>query len=139
MIQPGSGDMPTVAGPAGDRQTASPVGALLIQSGAYGSGTVSIASGATTSSSVGPTTGGRLAGLFVSSAFTGTSISFSVSADGVNFSPFKQNGVLVSLAVVANDYVDLLGTYPGLTACPYVRVVSNASESGARTLTYVTV
>jgi hypothetical protein len=131
----------------GDLQTASNAGGAAVQStpvtptqsGAYLSASVQIASGNSTSAPIAMKSGPRLAGVQIPAAFTGTSISFSVSADNVTYGPFKQAGTTVSITVAASDAVDILGAYPGLTAWPYVEIVSSATEAAARTINYVTV
>jgi hypothetical protein len=98
-----------------------------------------IANGQTTSATIAMPSGGRLAGLQIPVVFTGTAISFKVSIDNSTFSTFKQAGSTVSITVAAGDAVDLLGAYPGLTAWPYVQIVSNAAEGQADTINYVLV
>lgn len=129
--------MAATNGPRGS-SASNPVSMSVSQSGAYGSGTVTIASSGTTSGAISMVSGGRLAGLIIPASFTGTSISFSVSADGSTYGTFKQFGTAVSITVVASDAVDILGAYVGLCAWPYVKVVSNATEAASRTIGYVT-
>lgn len=111
----------------------------LTQGGAYGIGAVTIAASATRSDAIAMASGGRLAGLLIPAAFTGTAISLSVSLDGSTFGPFRQAGATVSVPVTAGDAVDLLGILPGLVAWPYVAIISNASEAALRSIGYVTV
>ena len=111
----------------------------MIASGAYATGSTIIANGQTVGGVISMPALGRLSGIQIPAAFTGTAISFQVSMDNVTFGTFKQGGAAVSITVAVSDCVDVLGAYPGLTAWPYVKVVSNAAEGGARTLNYVLV
>ena len=96
--------------------------------------TLTIANAQTTS---GAMTAGSYAmfGLVIPSAFTGTSISFTVSADNSTFQTlYDSNGNEVTLAVAASRSFDLPSA---LASWPYWKVVSNASEGGARSLVVV--
>lgn len=134
-----TGDLDTIVSPNGASELAIFADVAIKESGAYSAGSITIPVSTTTSLPITMARGGRLAGLVIPSAFTGTAISFMVSADGVTYGTFKQSGTAVSITVAASDAVDLLGSFPGLSAWPYVEIVSNASESAARTIQYVTV
>lgn len=96
--------------------------------------TVTIASGQTVGSGV---DGAQftVAGLLVPAVFTGTAVTFQVSADGLTFvGLYDITGAAVSVAVVANRAYDLPGE---LMPWAYWNIVSNATEAGSRTLTVV--
>lgn len=72
--------------------------------------------------------------IFMPSAFTGTTISFLASPDGVNFFPlYDELGVLISYVVAPSTCVRLRAGdfYP----IRYLKIKSNAVEAAARILT----
>lgn len=94
--------------------------------------TVTIANGQTTSSTA--QLAAVLCAIVMPAAFTGTTLSFQVSFDGVTFQPlYKTDGTLYSLTVAAGR------TYAvppaDFTAFPAVQIVSGANEGAARTIT----
>lgn len=94
-----------------------------------------IANGATTTSArlVASET---LVGIIFPSTLTGTAVSFLASVDGTNYhAVYDATGTAVSVAVVASAYraLDPI-TFLG---CMYIKVVSNATESGGDTIRLV--
>ena|SRR3990167_3423606 len=92
-----------------------------------------IANGATSSGAI-PNAGWAIASVVTPSAFTGTAISFTVS-DGQNgtFSAlYDKTGTLVSVPTAASRATDLPAE---LMPHPWMKIVSNAAEGAARTLT----
>lgn len=96
--------------------------------------TLTIANGATTSDKF--AAGGHVIfGLVVPSAFTGTSLTFSVSADDSTYQTLYDNtGTVVSLTVSTSRSFDLP---TALAAWPYFKIISGSSEGAARSLVVV--
>lgn len=71
-------------------------------------------------------------GYIIPAAFTGTAVSFEVSADGITFAPFHDTtNTLVSQSVtVSTAYAFPLNLFP----FAWVKIVSNASEGADRTI-----
>lgn len=101
-----------------------------------------IANGATTSSETGPVNGGLgiggngLLNVLLPAAFTGTAISFLVSPDdGTYYALYNADGTLYSVTVVQGHAVILDPS--AFIGVGYIKVVSNATEGGARVVTLV--
>lgn len=94
--------------------------------------TATIANGQTTSGAI-DARGLSQIGLVMPSAFTGTTISFNVSADGATYQAlYDATNTLVSVTVAASRSYALPST---LLAWPYFKIVSGSAEAAARTLT----
>jgi hypothetical protein len=92
---------------------------------------VAIANGTTTSDAI-RTAGFAIFGLVMPTAFTGASISFTVSHDGTTYQAlYDTTNTLVSLTVSASRSYDLP---TALAAWSYFKIVSASSEGAARTL-----
>lgn len=93
----------------------------------------SIASSASASSIV-DCGGLALCGIFIPAAFTGTTITFQASADGINFFPMTLNtaGNNLSYAVAPSTYVAINPL--DFQGVQYLKVVSGSTEAGARSL-----
>lgn len=92
---------------------------------------LTIANGATSSDACNAATGEAF-GLVMPATFTGTTITFTVSADGSTFQAlYSITNTLVTMTVAVSRSYDLPGE---LTAWPYFKVVSGSTEGGARTL-----
>lgn len=78
---------------------------------------------------------GRDTGIVVPAAFTGTALTFEVSADGVTYQPlYGTDGNAVSLTVAQGR------SYPlpdAVLPWPYFKVKSGSAEAAARTLVVV--
>jgi len=102
----------------------------------FDSNTVTIAINTTTSDVIDLGSNGFV-GIILPSAFTGTAITFTGSIDNSTFTAlYNSSNSAFSIAVAASRYyilnpADFLGTR-------YVKLVSNASEAAARTITVVT-
>lgn len=94
--------------------------------------TVLILSGQTKSAAV-SLRGTTICGIYVPSSFTGASISFEASPDGVTFSPIKSPaGTLLSIPVVAGDYASL---YPlDFVGIEFLKLVSASAEAADRSI-----
>lgn len=77
------------------------------------------------------------AALVMPAAFTGANISFQGSVDGSSYSAIISAGAAYSVAVAANQTVVLDPAV--FAAFPYLKLVSDASEGGARSITVITV
>jgi hypothetical protein len=96
--------------------------------------TLTIASSATTSGTY-TAIGWAGFGLVMPSAFTGTSVSFLVSADNATFQPlYDSTSTLVSLSVAVSQSYDLPSA---LFSWPYWQIKSASSEGGSRSLVVV--
>jgi hypothetical protein len=91
-----------------------------------------IAASGTTSQSL-DLSGSCLVGIQMPTAFTGTAVTFNVSADGVNFYPMYSGASAYSLTVAASRYI--LIPAADFAGVRYLQVVSNATEGSARALT----
>lgn len=91
-----------------------------------------IANGATTSDVI-DVKGYAIHGLIMPAAFTGASVSFTVSDvhDGTFVALYDSAGVLVSVPVVASRAYDLPAE---LAVWPFVKIVSASAEAAARSL-----
>lgn len=88
--------------------------------------TVSIASGQTTSGVI--TQGNAtLAALLVPAGFTGTSVSFSGSIDGVNFFPLQDSSGVAATAVVAAGAMVTLDM-SAVAPPPYLQIVAGSAQ-----------
>lgn len=76
----------------------------------------------------------RAVGIFIPSAFTGTTITFTVSSDGVTYVPlYDSAGTQVSITVSTSRYIYFDPViFAGIA---YLKVVSGSTEGTARTLT----
>jgi len=94
--------------------------------------TLTIANGGTTSTTL-DARQFAMFGLAVPAAFTGTAISFLVSnvSGGTFQALYDSLGVVVSMAVTQGRSYDLPSA---LAAWPFIQIVSNGAEGGARTL-----
>lgn len=101
----------------------------------FDTNTVTIAINTTTSTALDLSTNGFV-GLIIPSAFTGTAITFTGSIDNSTFTAlYNSDNSAFSITVSASRYyclnpADFLGMR-------YVKIVSNASEAAARTITVV--
>lgn len=99
------------------------------------SSSVTIGSGSTTSDET-PVLG-SLIGVVMPATFTGTAISFLGSADGITYQPvYNDGGTQVSVPVAASRAIGLDTYALALSSWAYLKVVSNASEGGARTIQF---
>lgn len=95
---------------------------------------VAIASSGTTSAAV-HADAYAMFGLVVPAAFTGTSITFTVSADGATYQAlYDSAGNQVSVTVAQGQSYDLPSE---LASWPFWKIVSGSSEGAARTLVVV--
>jgi hypothetical protein len=97
--------------------------------------TLTIANGQTTSDLCNAATASAF-GLVLPAAFTGTSITYTVSADGSTFQALYDNtgANQVTTAVTQGRSYDLPAE---LTAWPYFKLVSGSAEGAARSLVVV--
>jgi hypothetical protein len=80
--------------------------------------------------------GNGLITALIPAAFTGTAISFQVSLDDTTYYPlYNADGTLYSVTVATSHAVALDPST--FVAVAFVKVVSNASEGGARVVTLV--
>lgn len=95
--------------------------------------TVTIANAAT-KSSVAETYGLSVLGVYIPASLTGTAISFEASPDNSTFSPIYYSGANYSIDVTTSKFIpfDKPALFAGVR---YLKIVSNASEGGSRTLT----
>lgn len=102
----------------------------------FNTNAVTIANGATTSSALDLSTNGFV-GFIMPAAFTGTAVTFTGSIDNSTFTAlYNSDNSAFSITVSAARYyclwpADFLGMR-------YVKIVSNATEGGARTITVIT-
>lgn len=100
----------------------------------YNTATIAIANGETVSSAFDASQFASF-GLVMPSAFTGATISFQVSADGVTYQAlYDSTNTLVSVTVAASRSYDLPST---LAAWQSFKVVSASAEGAARSLVVV--
>ncbi len=93
--------------------------------------TATIASGQTKTGSI-EISGAAFVGLVMPAAFTGTSITFEVSADGTTFQAlYDEFNTQVSVTVAASRTYDLPAT---LTTYGFMKVVSGSAEGADRSL-----
>lgn len=93
--------------------------------------TITITSGQATSSAC-TVTGFAILGLVMPAAFTGASLTFTVSHDGTTYqSLYDSTNTQVSLTVAASRSYDLP---TALASWPYFKVVSASNEGADRTL-----
>ena len=93
--------------------------------------TATISNGGTTSTAV-YCADAAIFGVVIPSAFTGTSIGFTVSADGTTFQTLYDNtGTIVALTVAASRSLDLPTALAGWHS---FKIVSNGAEGAARTI-----
>ena len=97
--------------------------------------TVTIASGQTTSDVI-DSRGMSLVALIFSAQPTGTSFSFLGSVDNVTFYPIKDASNAAVSVTVSGANLHTLNPVNFLSI-PFLKIVSNASESAARTITAV--
>lgn len=96
--------------------------------------TLTIANGATTSDAC-SSAGYAIFGLVMPSAFTGASVTFTVSHDGTTYQALHDTtNTQVSLTVTASKSYDLP---TALASWPSFKIVSASSEGAARTLQIV--
>jgi hypothetical protein len=82
--------------------------------------------------------GFQLTGIVIPAAFTGTSITFLASLDGVTYNVLKNTygATTVSYAVAPNEFLAVLPVdFAGVN---YLKIVSSASEVAQRTLNFST-
>lgn len=94
---------------------------------------ITIANGQTDSSAI-PTGGFTLCGLFLPAAFTGASISFLASSDGVTYVPVRSttSGTLLSYTVTVSTYLSIdPKDFQGIA---FLKIKSASAEGGARSL-----
>jgi hypothetical protein len=97
--------------------------------------TATIASGATDSGAM-QYSAYRSGGFQMPAAFTGTAVSFKVSADGVTYTVLKQaGGTPVSMPVSVSEAYPLPAE---LEPWPWFKFVSDATEGAARNIAVVT-
>ncbi len=102
----------------------------------FDSNAVTIASSSTTSGALDLLSNGFV-GFIMPSAFTGNAVTFTGSIDGSNFfALYNADNSAYTVAVAASRYyclwpADFLGMR-------YVKIVSNATELGTRTITVIT-
>lgn len=90
-----------------------------------------IPSGEATSGAI-PTGGRVILGLVMPAAFTGASITFTVSHDGTTYQAlYDESNTQVSVTVAASRSYQLPDA---LAAWPYFKIVSASNEGAARTL-----
>lgn len=98
------------------------------------SATLTIANNATTSDAM-DARGYAVFGLVIPSAFTGTSITFTVSDDNTTFQAlYDASNAQVTVPVAVSRSYDLPAE---LASWPYWKIVSGSSEGGARSLIIV--
>lgn len=96
--------------------------------------TVAIANGQTKSEPFG-CGGAIMFGMALPAAFTGTAMTFEVSADNGTYQPLcDYTGAAVSMTVAQGKSYDLPGA---LAAWPYAKLVSGTAEGGARSVVIV--
>ncbi len=94
--------------------------------------TVTIANGATLSSAA-DLTGYALVGIIMPAAFTGTSITFSMSDDGTTFYAITNaGGTALSATVAASKCI--LFTPGDFVGVRHLKLTSGSAEGGARTI-----
>lgn len=88
----------------------------------------------TTTSAAIPTTGLSLVGIQLPAAFTGTTLTFSVSIDGVLYQPLytSTSGTALSYTVAQGHYVAI--NPQDFYGVNYFKIISGSSEVAARTL-----
>lgn len=102
----------------------------------FNSNVVTIASGGTTSTVIDLSSLGFV-GIIFPAAFTGTAITFQGSVDNSTFTAlYNSSNTAYSITVAASRYymlnpADFMGSR-------YIKIVSNATEGGTRTLTTIT-
>jgi hypothetical protein len=93
--------------------------------------TATITSGQTSTGAI-EISGAAFIGLEMPAAFTGTTISFTVSRDGTTFAAlYDEFNTLVSMTVAASRNYELPAS---LTTWGYMKIVSGSSEGADRTL-----
>jgi len=108
---------------------------MIIAQGSLIPGSISIASGQTTSPSI-STEGMSLCGIQMPAAFSGTSLTFlAATQSGGPFQPIYNSSGLVTYAVAGGEYIainpqDFYGVL-------YLQIKSSASEGATRALTYL--
>lgn len=93
-----------------------------------------IANGAPLSSVI-PLNGFSLVGILFPSAFTGATVSFEASVDGVTFFPVRSTlmGTLLSYTVTQGTYAAI--DPKDFAGIAFLKILSASNEGGARTLT----
>ena len=90
---------------------------------------VTIPSGSTTSNSI-DLRGSAVLKIFIPANFVGTSLTFQLSLNNVDYKPYKNaNGDLVVCQALANDAIGI--TPIDFLGVNYLKIISNATESGA--------
>lgn len=97
--------------------------------------TATIADVGTVSDAV-PLLNGTITGIVMPAAFTGTALSFQVSADGVTYTAlYDASNALEGIIVTQGRAYSVNPTV--FAGWPYAKVVSNATEGGSRAVTLV--
>jgi hypothetical protein len=100
-----------------------------------GTRSVAIANGLTTSGAL-DLADNTLLGIMMPAAFTGTTLTFTASADGVTYAAlYDSTGAAVSVTVSTSRYIYIDPVI--FAGVRYVKIVSGSAESGARTLALV--
>lgn len=79
--------------------------------------------------------GTTIAGMYIPAAFTGTSISFKASYDGVNFVDISDGSTIVAATIAPSQYVALSPII--FYGVRLLKIVSNASEAAERVITVI--
>lgn len=99
--------------------------------------TASIANGGTTSATV-SIAGVGIGGFQMPAAFTGTALTFNVSADGVTFAGlYSEANTRISVTVAAGRAYSLPAYW--FSSWRYVQVISGSAEGAARDITLLTI
>jgi hypothetical protein len=94
---------------------------------------VTIASGQTESGAV-DLHGMNLVGIMMPAAFTGTSVTFKGSLDGVTYNDlYNTDGTALSVTVAADRFILIVPS--DFAAVRYLKLVSGSSEGAERTIT----
>lgn len=97
--------------------------------------TATIPNGGTTSDSQTMPTTQYCLGIQTPAAYTGTSISFQSSPDGVTFTPLYKEATQYSVVIGPSRSVSLDPTV--MQSAKYLKIVSNATEAAARSVVLI--
>jgi hypothetical protein len=95
-------------------------------------GTVTIASGQTTSGAIDLTDQEKLLAVTIPAEFTGTTITFTASVDGSTYLPVYYEGTQYSVSVGTSRFIALDPRV--FASANYVRIVSGSSEGAGRSV-----
>jgi hypothetical protein len=128
--------MPTAPGYEYQQQIVGSDGVTVWDPGSKTLVTATIASGASTSGAI-ALGAGTITGIVLPAAFTGTALSFQVSADGSTYvALYDSTNTLESMTVAqGRGYSVNPAVFAGW---PYMKVVSGSTEAGSRDLILVT-